>query len=109
MRPIIFALILSFSTAALAQDAKPIELAPDAPDRHIVVRGDTLWGISSKFLKDPYRWPEVWKMNAEQVKNPHRIYPGQVFKTPDVAAASESIDPRRRAPLKPEENAAPGQ
>lgn len=78
MRPIIFALFLSFSTAALAQDAKPIELAPDAPDHHVVVRGDTLWGISAKFLKDPYRWPDVWKMNAEQVKNPHRIYPGQV-------------------------------
>lgn len=81
MRSIIFALILSFSTAAaLAQGAgvAPLELAPDAPDRHIVVPGDTLWGISAKFLKDPYRWPELWKMNTEQVKNPHRIYPGQV-------------------------------
>lgn len=84
MRRIIFALLLSFSTAAaLAQGAaasaaRSIELAPDAPERHIVVPGDTLWGISAKFLKDPYRWPELWKMNAEQVKNPHRIYPGQV-------------------------------
>lgn len=79
MRRIIFALFLSFSTAALAQFAKPIELAPDAPDRHIVVTGDTLWGIASNFLKDPFRWPELWRMNAEQVKNPHRIYPGQVL------------------------------
>jgi LysM repeat protein len=81
MRRIIFALFLSFSTAAIAQPApaaNPIELAPDAPDRHVVVPGDTLWGISAKFLKDPYRWPELWKMNTEQVKNPHRIYPGQV-------------------------------
>jgi hypothetical protein len=82
MQRIIFALFLSFSTlaatSALAQGAAPIELAADAPDRHIVVSGDTLWGISSKFLKDPFRWPELWKMNAEQVKNPHRIYPGQV-------------------------------
>lgn len=80
MRRIIFALYLSFSTAAaFAQGvATPIELAPDAPDRHIVVPGDTLWGIATKFLKDPFRWPEVWRMNAEQVKNPHRIYPGQV-------------------------------
>jgi len=79
MRSIIFALIFSFSTASggvLAQ--MPIELAPDAPERHVVVPGDTLWGISARFLKDPYRWPELWKMNAEQVKNPHRIYPGQV-------------------------------
>jgi len=81
MRRIIFALFLSFSTAAFAQgnSAKPLELATDAPERHIVVPGDTLWGISSKFLKDPFRWPELWKMNAEQVRNPHRIYPGQVL------------------------------
>lgn len=90
MRRIIFALLLSFSTAAVttafAQNvqattavARPIELAPDAPDRHIVVHGDTLWGIASKFLKDPFRWPELWRMNTEQVKNPHRIYPGQVL------------------------------
>lgn len=80
MRHIIFALIFGFSTAAaVAQSAKPIELAPDAPERHIVVPGDTLWGIAGKFLKDPFRWPELWKMNAEQVRNPHRIYPGQVL------------------------------
>lgn len=81
MRRIIFALFFSFSTAAaFAQSAaKPLELAADAPERHIVVPGDTLWGISSKFLKDPFRWPELWKMNAEQVRNPHRIYPGQVL------------------------------
>lgn len=79
MRRIIFALFLSFSTAAvLAQSSGPIELAPDAPDHHVVIPGDTLWGIAGKFLKDPLRWPDVWKMNAEQVKNPHRIYPGQV-------------------------------
>lgn len=81
MRRIIFALFLSVSTAVLAQGgaAAPLELAADAPERHIVVRGDTLWGVSSKFLKEAYRWPELWKMNAEQVRNPHRIYPGQIL------------------------------
>lgn len=78
MRNIIFALVFGFSTAALAQAGQPVELAPDAPDRHTVVPGDTLWGIAAKFLKDPFRWPEIWKMNAEEVKNPHRIYPGQM-------------------------------
>jgi hypothetical protein len=79
MRRIISALLLCISTTgALAQEGKPLELAPDAPDRHIVVPGDTLWGISAKFLRDPYRWPEIWRMNPEQIKNPHRIYPGQV-------------------------------
>ena len=80
MRRIISALLICFSSAlAFAQDTKPLELAPDAPDRHIVVPGDTLWGISALFLKDPYRWPEIWRLNQEDIKNPHRIYPGQVI------------------------------
>ena len=79
MRRIISALLICFSSVwAIAQDSKPIELAPDAPDRHIVVPGDTLWGIAAQFLKDPYRWPEIWRLNPEDIKNPHRIYPGQV-------------------------------
>ena len=79
MRRIISALLLSVSSVwAFAQGAKPIDLAPDAPDRHIVVPGDTLWGIAAKFLKDPYRWPEIWRLNPDEIRNPHRIYPGQV-------------------------------
>jgi hypothetical protein len=56
------------------------ELAPDAPDRYTVKGGDTLWGISKLFLKSPWRWPELWGMNLEQIKNPHRIYPGQLLR-----------------------------
>lgn len=55
------------------------ELADNAPDKHVVVRGDTLWDISSKFLKRPWRWPELWGMNKEEIKNPHLIYPGQIL------------------------------
>jgi hypothetical protein len=77
---IISALLLSLVTsAALAQESKPLELADNAPESHVVTPGDTLWGISGKFLKSPWRWPELWRMNQEQVKNPHRIYPGQVL------------------------------
>jgi len=65
--------------AALAQTATgPLELSPDAPDKHVVVRGDTLWDISGKFLKTPWRWPEIWQLNREQIANPHLIYPGDI-------------------------------
>jgi hypothetical protein len=65
-------------TVAAQGATPPLELAPDAPDKHVVVRGDTLWDISGKFLKSPWRWPEVWQLNREQIANPHLIYPGDV-------------------------------
>ena len=58
--------------------ADQVQLRSDAPDRHVVVKGDTLWDISEKFLQDPWLWPEVWQLNREEIKNPHLIYPGDV-------------------------------
>lgn len=59
--------------------SQPIVLAPNYPERYVVVRGDTLWDISGRFLRDPWRWPEVWQGNP-QVANPHLIFPGDVLK-----------------------------
>ncbi|MFO1294884.1 MAG: LysM domain-containing protein [Rubrivivax sp.] len=86
----------------IAQAGIPIEdLAPNAPDAHTVQRGDTLWGISALFLKSPWRWPELWGMNLEQIRNPHLIYPGQVLvlekrdgrATLRVAGAADGLPP----------------
>ena len=55
------------------------ELAPNAPESHTVQRGDTLWAISKLFLTSPWRWPQLWGMNMDQIRNPHLIYPGQVL------------------------------
>src|SRR5437762_14201094 len=69
---------ISASAAAQAPSA-PLAIKPDAPDRYVVVPGDTLWGIAQKFTDSPWRWPELWGFNKDQIRNPHLIYPGYVI------------------------------
>jgi hypothetical protein len=64
----------------VAQAGVPLsELADNAPDVYTIKSGDTLWDISRMYLKSPWRWPELWGMNMDQIRNPHLIFPGQVL------------------------------
>jgi nucleoid-associated protein YgaU len=70
----------AISAAAVAQaPSAPLTLRPDAPDRYVVVPGDTLWGIASRYTDSPWRWPELWGLNKDEIRNPHLIYPGYVI------------------------------
>lgn len=102
--------------AATAPAAAPVpasEVKSDAPKSYVVKKGDTLWGIASMFLKDPWLWPEVWIINP-RIPNPHLIYPGDTLalayggatgSSPQVTVAeagparldSVKLDPRLRS------------
>jgi len=70
-------IMFALGAAAPARAAEDVTLRPDHPERYTVVKGDTLWDISARFLKNPWQWPRVWKLNP-QIRNPHLIYPGDV-------------------------------
>jgi LysM domain len=75
-----FVLASTFAAGVLAQAPKsPLALKPDAPDRYVVVPGDTLWSIAQRFTDSPWRWTELWGANKDDIKNPNRIYPGNVI------------------------------
>lgn len=76
LKKVIFALsLISYSLLVLADQ---IKLNDDAPKTHVVIKGDTLWDISALFLKQPWLWSKLWRLNPE-ISNPHLIYPGDVL------------------------------
>lgn len=72
---IIFCVMLAITTTV---SAGKVQINPDHPDKYIVVKGDTLWDISGRFLQEPWKWPEIWDINPE-IENPHLIFPGDVI------------------------------
>ena len=83
-KPLFLRLILTIPlalalTVGTNLSADTVKLAPDHPDEYVVAKGDTLWDISSRFLQDPWLWPELWQINPA-IKNPHLIYPGDIIR-----------------------------
>jgi len=112
---VLLTLALALAGAWAQQQTDPrvtgnvLELAPGAPDSYTVQKGDTLWDIAAKFLKEPWRWPQIWRLNKDQIRNPHLIYPGNVVRldragpslaieaAPGVPGAPPDVRPRIRA------------
>jgi hypothetical protein len=101
------ALFLVFSLCAggvLAQqkdesrDGNVLQLQADAPDQYVVQKGDTLWKISGKFLREPWRWPQLWRLNKGQIKDPHLIYPGNLVRLDRSSANGPRLSIERLSP-----------
>jgi len=101
-----FITALVFALAGLvglagAASPQPAQIKASAPDSYVVVKGDTLWSIAGRFTSQPWRWPALWDLNKDQIKNPHLIYPGDVIRL-DRLRGRLSIaggkDPNRLSP-----------
>ncbi|WP_416189608.1 LysM peptidoglycan-binding domain-containing protein [Neisseria sp. CCUG17229] len=80
MQKHIITLLCMAGVAISAQvHASALNVRSDAPQRYVVKPGDTLWGISGKYLYSPWQWNRLWGANRSEIRNPHLIYPGQVL------------------------------
>ncbi len=89
MKRILFAVVLlSIVTAGF----QAVFAQSDEPTIYVIKKGDTLWGLSDRFLKDPHYWPDLWARNPQQITNPHLIFPGQKLRFyPDRIVVEEAV------------------
>lgn len=88
------AAVTAAPTTSAAPAPAPVEMQTEAPLRYTVKKGDTLWGISSMYLKSPWRWPDIWYANPD-IKNPHLIYPGDVLILGHTASGEPTLSVER--------------
>jgi LysM domain len=85
--------IYDTTSISAGYDRPQTVMADQVPEIHTVVRGDTLWGISGYYFRNPWTWPRLWALNPT-ITNPHWIYPGDVVR---LMAASAQVTPERKS------------